>query len=236
MTKQLITKTSFLQKNSISQDIVIYIKGLIISGELNPGDRIVESKLARDLGISQTPVREALRQLQGEGIILIVPNKGPQVCDLTKKDVFEIYSIRSMLEGLAFRQATQSVNDRDIERLEGIYEEMKQKMDDPEVKDLLSHSARLHQMVVDLSKHSRIIEMYKSISFHVALINRILGTKSTKQKEVEQHLELIEAMKRRDPDYAEQTIRKHIYRSYTEYVEMNAPEEKAMDMDMKLWV
>lgn len=236
METHSIGKERFLQKNNISEDIVVYIKQQIISGELNPGDKIVETKLARELGISQTPVREALRQLQGEGVVIIVPNKGPQVCGLTMQDVFEIYSIRSMLEGLAFRQATQNATDEEIRQVEAIYEGMLEKLNDETVDNLLADSSRLHQLIVDLSRHSRIILMYKSISFQIALINRILGTSSTKQKEIDQHVELVQAMKRRDPAYAEQTIRQHIYRSYTEFVKLNDDQAAVPELDKKLWL
>lgn len=234
MMEDIAIKQKSMQKHNISEDLVVYIKQQIIEGALNPGDRIVETKLAKELGISQTPVREALRQLQGEGVILIVPNKGPQVCDLTMRDVFEIYSVRSVLEGLAIRQATQNASDSEIEALEAIYEAMKADLGNDEVKDLLSHSFQIHQLIVDLSQHSRLISMYKSITFQIAMVNRILGTRSTKQKEVDQHWELIDAMKRRDPDYAEQTIRQHIYRSYHEFIALNG--DQAEPIDIKLWL
>ncbi len=93
-----ITKQSFMEKKSMSQDLVTLIKQQILNGELNPGDRIVETKVAKELGISQTPVREAVRMLSGEGIINIVPNRGPIVKEIEERDIFEIYSLRASLE------------------------------------------------------------------------------------------------------------------------------------------
>lgn len=231
-----ITNAPVIQKHNISDDLIVYIKEQILSGELNPGDRIIETKLAKELNISQTPVREAIRHLQGEGILVIFPNKGPLVRTMDLKDVFEIYSVRSVLEGLAIRIATQNASDGEIAELEAFYNKMKDKKDDASIPFLLQDSAFIHQKIFALSNHSRLISMYKSISFQIALVNRMLGTKSTKQKEIDEHWELIEALKKRDPDHAEKTIRKHIYRSYRDYVEINEKKAEQPHFEEKLWL
>ncbi|WP_409345528.1 GntR family transcriptional regulator [Paenibacillus sp. MBLB4367] len=231
-----MNKPVFPPRQSISEDLILYIKQQIASGQLNPGDRIVETKLAQELGISQTPVREAIRRLQGEGIITVVPNKGPMVCTLDKKDVFEIYSIRAMLEGLAIRLAVQNATDEDIDELERFYNQMIEKLQDSTVEYLLDDSFHIHETIMSLSKHSRLITTYQSISFHILLVNRMLGTKKTKQNEVMQHGELIEAMKRREPDAAEKTMRRHIYRSYCDFVELNGLEAEGDELEEKTWL
>lgn len=221
---ELMGKRHFMDKQNISHDLVDYFKQQILNGELNPGDRIVETKVAKSLGISQTPVREAVHRLSGERIVTLVPNKGPVVNDLQKSDIFEIYSLRAMIEGLAIRLASQIASDEAIAELERFYESMKQKLADDSVEMLVKDSLVIHQTIIKLSHHSRLIDMYESISFQISLVNRILGRESTKQKEVEQHLELIEAMKQRDPDQAEKVMRKHIYRSYREFIELKGEE------------
>lgn len=236
MDRQVQTQPLIIQKQNISEELVKYIKQQIISGELNPGDRIVETKLARELGVSQTPVREAIRHLHGEGIITIVPNKGPMVRTLDMKDVFEIYSVRSMLEGLAIRLATQNATDEQIAGLESFYGEMKQKLHDDSVSSLLHDSSHIHRTIIEMAGHSRLLNMYQSISFQISLVNRLLGAKSTKQKEVDQHLELIEALKKKDPDTAEQTMRKHIFRSYRDFVQLTEKKEQQLEFDEKLWL
>lgn len=228
MTKDIVPKPAIIGKN-ISEEIVELIKEQILNGELNPGNRIVETKLAKELGISQTPVREAIRQLSGEGIITIVTNKGPMVREFCMKDVFEIYSLRAVLEGLAIRLATQRASDVDIGKLRQFYEEMKAKLNDEDVPSLLQDSLYIHQTIVRLSGHERLDAIYKSLSFQIALANRMLGKQSTKKKEVEQHWELIEALTLRDPDEAERVMRKHIHRSYREFAELKAVDSSEFD-------
>lgn len=225
-------KQFFIDKQSISQDLVDHIKQMILNGELNMGDRIVETRVAKDLGISQTPVREAIRQLCGEGILIVVPNKGPMVRTFDLKDVYEIYSLRSVTEGMAIRLATFNAADEDIESLKQFYEEMRRKVDDSSVDTLLSDSLHIHQTIMKLSNHSRLIETYDSIAFQISMVNRILGKESTKRKEVEQHQELVEALASRDPEHAEKTMRRHIYRSYGEYVQL---QEGVIEHDEHAW-
>ena len=229
-------KTLF-QKQNISEELVDYLKWLILSGELKPGDRIVETKLAKDLGISQTPVREALRQLQGEGIIQIIPNRGPMVRSFDMRDVYEIYSIRSVLEGLAIRLAAQRAGDDEIAELEQFYYRMKDKVEDDAVpvSYLLSDSFHIHDTIVKMSGHSRLNNMYKSITFQIALINQVLGSASSKKKEFEQHWELIEALKSRNPDKAEEVMRRHIYNSYREFVELRSRQGDGSEFNELVW-
>lgn len=198
-------------------DIVSIVKQHILEGKLNPGDRIVETRLAKEIGVSQTPVREAMRLLSGEGIVQIVANKSPIVNPLKMNDVFEIYSLRAAIEGLAIRLATLNATAEDIQDLEAFYGKMIEKLHDESVSSLLSDSLYIHERIVELSKHTRLQNMHESFSFNVALVNRLLGTKSEKQKEVDQHKELIVVLKERDPDNAETVMKKHIYRSYTDF-------------------
>lgn len=211
-----------VKKTNLSEDIMALIKEKIIEGEINPGDRIIETKLAKELGISQTPIREALQRLSGEGIITLVPNKGPVVKTMTMQDVFEIYSMRAMLEGLAMRMAIQHATPKEAAELEQFYMQMKVKCYDDAVETLLPDSSHIHQTIVNLSRHQRLIATYESISFQIALVNRILGRQSTKLKEIEQHKELIDALLARDPDNGERIIRMHVHRSYREFAELGA--------------
>jgi len=206
-------------KNSLSSSIAALIKQKIISGELNPGDRIVETKLARELAISQTPIREAIRQLAGEGVVTIVPNKGPLVRTFNAKDIFEIYSFRAVMEGMAIRLAVQNASITDIRHLEHFYEEMKQKLLDDSIVSLQEDSGYIHYYIFKLSKHATLLELFQFISFRIQLVNRFVGKKFSKEREVSEHWELIEALKSGDPDQAEKVMRGHIHRAYREFVD-----------------
>jgi DNA-binding GntR family transcriptional regulator len=203
----------------MSQEISVLIKQAIIDGSLLPGQRIVESKLASDLDVSLTPVREAVRQLVGEGILTIEPNRGPSVRILSQEDAFELYSLRAMLEALAIRQAVSRPKAERV-AISGIFGEMVDSVDNAEVTSLLGHSTRIHEGIVALSKHERLISMYRSLLLQISVLNRVTGERSTKQHEVDWHRPVVEALLGDDPDRAESVMRLHIYESYCTYLEM----------------
>jgi len=211
-------------RTSMSQEISALIKQAIVDGALVPGQRIVESKLAQDLGVSLTPVREAVRQLAGEGILTVTPNRGPSVRILTAEDAFELYSLRAMLEGLAIRLAvTRPPEERAA--VTSILEEMFAAADDDTVPSLLAHSTRIHEGIVTLSKHERLITIYRSLLLQIAVLNRIAGERSTKQHEIDWHRPLIDALAGGDPDRAEAVMRAHIHESYLNYLDMVQPRD-----------
>lgn len=223
---------AFKEKQNLSKDIAQYIKQGILNGVWNTGDRIVETKLARELGVSQTPVREALNQLVVEGIIAILPNRGAVVRKLTAVDIFEIYSIRAVIEGLAIRLATKRAARDDIHHLERFFEQMKEKAKDDSVKSLSKDAEYIHEYIYKMSNHSQLQMMYQSISFKVALANRILSFKYSKEQEIEQHWPLIEALKKGDPEHSEKVMREHIHRAYLQYVDSKMfDDQETLDRD-----
>jgi DNA-binding GntR family transcriptional regulator len=224
-------------KLSIREEVIEYIKERILSGTMAAGDRIVETKLAKEMGISTTPIRAALRYLEGEGIIMTLPNKGPIVCPLDKNDVFEIYTVRSMLEGLAIRLVTLNATAEDIADLEQVYEKMLHKVNDNSVKTLLAYSFSVHEKIVTLSRNAHLIAKYQSLSLQIALVNRLVGTATPKQEAADMHLELIEAVKSKDPDFAETVIRKHIHKAYIDFVKLlEKSKQESTQFDERSWL
>lgn len=206
------------EKKNLGQEIAQYMKKAILDGKWNPGDRLIETKLARELGTSQTPVREAINQLASEGVIVSLPNRGAVIRDLDAIDIFEIYSIRAVIEGLAIRLATSRATPADISEIESFYNEMKRKINDDDVKSLSHDAEQIHEFIYKLANHSELSAMHQTISFKVALANRILSFNYTKQEEFDQHRAIIEALKKGDPDYSEKVMREHIHQAYLKFV------------------
>ncbi|QED47935.1 GntR family transcriptional regulator [Cytobacillus dafuensis] len=221
---------AFTDKKSLSSDLVMYIKEKLLTGQLKPGDRIVETKMAKELGISQTPLREAIHQLVGEGIVSIVPNKGTSIREFTPKDIFEIYSLRANLESLAFKLALFNRKPQDIHHLEMCLEKMKQKVNSDSVHSLSKDTTHIHTYINQLSQHSHLIEVISSISFKVALVNSRLRGKYSKQYEWEEHAKLIKVFIEGDPIQVEQEVKSHIYRAYCVFTDAFVT-EKVEDCD-----
>src|SRR5271168_4501145 len=102
----------------LRQQVLEELRQSIISGRLNPGERLIERELIAMMGVSRTVIREALRQLESEGLITIIPNKGPVVRELTLNEAKDLYSIRAVLEGLATRLFVENADDAQVKKLE----------------------------------------------------------------------------------------------------------------------
>lgn len=212
-------RSLILNKKSLSYEVAQFIKEQIIDGHIELGSQINVQEIGKYLEVSQTPVREAVQHLVAENILTNVRNKGYFVKKYTENDIFEIYSIRAILEAFAIRLATQRASDEEIEELEEIFNQMITKLKDESVVSLSGDSSKIHEHIIQISKHDRLIQLNERISFQVAIVNRILGTKYSKQQEVDEHRELVEVIKSRNSDEAEEIMRKHIFRSYKNFLD-----------------
>lgn len=185
----------------------------ILSGVYKENDELREVQVGEELGVSRTPVREALRQLELEGLVKIIPNKGAYVTGITQADVRDIYKIRSMLEGLCTRWATMHITEEQLDRLEEIMllSEYHLKKDEQCAEQVSVLDGRFHKVLYEASD-SRVLEHVLS-DFHkyVKMARRIsVGSKGRAEKSVEEHRQILEAIKRKDADMAEKLANRHI--------------------------
>lgn len=119
---------------TLREKILETIRDAILKGSLKPGERVSEPELADRFGISRTPIREAFRQLESEGYLVVIPRKGAVVASLSARDIEEFYAIKIILEGFAARMAADKLTVKDLERLEAINERLAQIAKDGDVK------------------------------------------------------------------------------------------------------
>lgn len=186
----------------------------ILNGVYRDQEELREIAIAEELGVSRTPVREALRQLELEGLVKIVPNKGAVVTAITKKDVKDIYIIRSMLEGLCARWATENITEEQLDEMEEIlllsefYINKKKKEPTSQVVEL---DGKFHEVLYQAS-NSRIMKHLLS-DFHkyVRLARRTsVENPERAEKSIEEHRAILEAIKAKDADKAEELANTHM--------------------------
>src|SRR5476649_2040517 len=119
---------------TLREKILENIRDAFISGTLKAGSRVSEPDLAERYGISRTPIREAFRQLESEGYLTVIPRKGALVASFSAKDVEEFYAIKSILEGYAARKACSRLSSREINKLEGINEKLREIAEEGDVR------------------------------------------------------------------------------------------------------
>lgn len=186
----------------------------ILSGVYQEHEELREVTIGEELGVSRTPVREALRQLELEGLVKIIPNKGAYVTGITRKDVADIYKIRSMLEGMCARWATKHITEKQIEELEEVLllsEFHLQKRSGEQAEQVTELDGKFHRILYEASD-SRILEHVLS-DFHkyVQMARAMsIGEKNRAEKSIQEHREILEAIKKHDGELAEKLANRHI--------------------------
>ena len=186
----------------------------ILTGVYKEHDELREVSIGEELGVSRTPVREALRQLELEGLVTIVPNKGAYVTGITPQDVHDIYKIRSLLEGLCARWATEHITGRQIEELEEIIllsEFHLRKKSAEQAEQVSELDGKFHKVLYEAS-NSRILEHVLSDFHKYVQMARMMsvGAKDRAERSIEEHSYILKAIKDKDPDKAEWLANQHI--------------------------
>lgn len=183
----------------------------ILKGKFKEHDELREITIGEELGVSRTPVREALRQLELEGLVTIVPNKGAYVTGITGKDVKDIYMIRSLLEGLCARWATEHITEEQIGELEEVlllsdFHSRGEKSD-----QVVALDGKFHEILYRAS-NSRILEHVLSDFHKYVQLARTTSVKAEDRarKSIAEHREILEAIKNKDADTAEKLANAHI--------------------------
>jgi DNA-binding GntR family transcriptional regulator len=189
------------------------LKKAIVRGDFSPGNRLVESRIAEALGISRTPVREAIHKLEREGLIKKLPQGGFYVLNLTREEIEETFGIRSVLESYAAHQAALKHDKHELGPLEGKIEEFQYFLNHGEMEALLKINTEFHNLLYAMSRSPKLIKMINDLQDQIYRFRRIiLRIEIMARTSNEDHRQMLSAMKRRDADKVETLVRQHILR------------------------
>jgi DNA-binding GntR family transcriptional regulator len=190
------------------------IRGQILAGRYAGGERLKEEAVARDLALSRTPVRDAIRRLQAEGLVLVTPNAGARVASWTEGELAEITEMRARLESLAAGLAAAKIGAEGIAELSRLTDAMEQAIERPEGPDLDGVSARnlaFHRAIAAAAENGRLSSMVESLhSVPVVIRKFALFDTERLALSVSHHREIISALRARDADWAGALMRAHI--------------------------
>ena len=189
------------------------LKQAIVRGDFSPGNRLVESRIAEALGISRTPVREAIHKLEREGLIQKLPRGGFSVSNLTHEEIEETFGIRSVLESYAARLAAIKHQRQELEPLEEKIEEFQYHLNRGEMEALLQINTQFHALLYAMSRSPRLIKMINDLKDQIYRFRRIILKIETMAKTSnDDHRQMLRAMETRDADRVETLMRQHILR------------------------
>jgi DNA-binding GntR family transcriptional regulator len=187
------------------------IKQAILSLELKPGSPLVEDELARQLGTSKTPVRDALITLERDGLVIKIPYKGTYVTEVALQDATDIFEIRSVLEGLAARRAVRAFSPRELDDLAGVLAEAAAARVRGDFELASQNGARFHKAIHARADNQRILPILEKLDEQLERLRRLSDrVEGRLEKSGREHQEILEALKLGDPEKAEQAMRAHL--------------------------
>ena len=204
-----------IQSSNLSLGSQAYqeLRRIILEGQVGPGKKLNEGELAKALGISRTPIREAINRLEKEGLVEIFPQRGAFVIQFTEKDVYELFLIRENLEGLAARLAAEKVTPASLAKLETCVEGFKEPFQEKDIQRYSREDLKFHQTIVLLSDARRLVKLVSLLLDHIRMFRLTTrGVPDRMKASLADHRRIIEAMRQKNPEEAERRMRQHIQR------------------------
>ena len=172
--------------------------------------RLDERALSESLGVSRTPVREAMTLLEQEGFLRMVPRRGIYIVRKSKREIVEMIQMWAALESMAARLATRHATDEEIARLRHMFDQFRDSTPAEHIAEYSDANIAFHQAIVELSKSQIILDTIKNIFIHVRAIRRMTISQSDRaSRSIVDHLRIIEALEKRDTELAERLVRQH---------------------------
>lgn len=187
------------------------LREAILKGELVPGERLMEKQLAERMGVSRTPIREAIRKLELEGLVLMVPRKGAEVAKITEKDITDVLEVRATLESLAVRLACEKMDQEDLEKLEKLRDDFERAARNKEIETLIKKDVEFHDAIFAATGNDKLIHIVNNLReqiyrFRVKYISQMANYDVL----VKEHEEIVKSIKNRDKIKAEEIVVRHI--------------------------
>lgn len=183
----------------------------ILEGNLKAGQRLMEVQLAEQLGVSRTPIREAIRKLELEGLVVMLPRKGAYVANMSFKDLIDVLEIRASLEGLAASLAAERRRDEDIGDLERVAKEFETSVRETDIDNVLKKDIEFHEKIFSMANNKKLYQLITSLweqvhRFRVTYVSNYEASLSL----VDEHNRILEAIKKGDCELAKKYATEHI--------------------------
>ena len=187
------------------------LREAILKGDLEPGERLMEIALANRLGVSRTPIREAIRKLELEGLVVMIPRRGAQVASITKKDLQDVLEVRSSLEVLATELACERINAEQLDALKGALNRFEEVLGSGDVSVIARADVDFHDVIFSATGNARLVQILNNLREQMYRYRlEYLKDFSSHARLLEEHRQLMEAIAARDQKNAAMIIKAHI--------------------------
>lgn len=187
------------------------LRRAILTGQLKPGERLMEVHLANRLGVSRTPIREAIRKLELEGLVIMIPRRGAEVARITEKNLKDVLEVRRALDALSVELACDRISQEDIERLKGACQEFEKAARGKDAAVIAQADVALHDIIVEATGNLRLLQLVNNLSEQMYRYRFMyIQEESRHDKLVAEHREIYESIAARDRERAAKAAKIHI--------------------------
>ena len=187
------------------------LRQAILRGELKPGERLMEIQLANKLGVSRTPIREAIRKLELEGLVLMIPRKGAEVAEITEKSLRDVLEVRKALEELAVQLACDKITEEGIQELEKCAGEFKKILKSDDITEIAEADVRFHDVIYMATDNQKLIQLLSNLREHMYRYRvEYLKNPEVHEQLLKEHEEIICHIKKGEKEEAVRIVCRHI--------------------------
>ena len=187
------------------------LRHAILKGELEPGERLMEIALAQKLGVSRTPIREAIRKLELEGLVVMVPRKGAEVADITEKDLRDVLEVRTALEELSIELAMKNITQDEFEQLKSANETFAKNSEGDDLIKIAESDVAFHEIIYNATGNKRLIQIINNLREQMYRYRlEYIKDKSSHERLVQEHNRIIEAIQKDNVQDAKAAIKLHV--------------------------
>lgn len=187
------------------------LREAILKGDLEPGERLMELDLARKLGVSRTPIREAIRKLELEGLVKMAPRKGAEVAEITLDDLTDVLEVRKNLEDLAVELSCKKATAEDIEQMRICHENFREALNSENLTVMAEADEAFHNVIYKTTRNRRLIQILNNLREQMYRYRlEYIKDKNKRKTLVEEHAKILETISNRNAEEAKKAIRTHI--------------------------
>ena len=187
------------------------LRQAILTGELKPGERLMEIHLANRLGVSRTPIREAIRKLELEGLVTMIPRRGTEVAQITEKSMSDVLEVRRAMDALCVELACERITDEELAELKKACEGFEQAVRTKDAKKIAQADVELHDIIVQATGNQRLIQLVNNLSEQMYRYRfEYIKDFTQHEKLVEEHRIMYESLVRKDAETASAAAKTHI--------------------------
>lgn len=206
-----LDRVTSINRPSLHTELTERLRSMIVEGVLPAGEKVPERELCEKLGVSRTPMREALKVLAADGLLTLEPNRGARVRAITLDDLEEVFPLLGALEALAGELACKHINDRQLEELRQTHDDMVGHFEQSDMPGYFTLNQRIHELIMEAAGNPTLTTMYRSLATRVRRARYLANMSQERwQQAVDEHEQIIDALEQRKGELLGSILKRHL--------------------------